>query len=155
MRRSIIGLNVLAFIATGAYSVLAGGSQCGKPCGASATAAAGSACSPSKSASAASCENPRGRIAGHFDPAMSGVCRFACATKLEYKAKDVMPQPGAKAGKLTQCPVSGVVFMVDRARPHVRVGVQRRGVLSDYDYVTCCDKCATKLKKDPRHYLKV
>src|SRR3989442_1601134 len=83
-----------------------------------------------------SCDDPRGKIAGHFDPAMSGVCRFACATRLEYDAKDVLAQPGAKAGKLTQCPVSGVVFAVDASRPRVRVGRE--------EYVTCCDKCATK-----------
>ena len=154
MRRSIIGLAVLALAATSTCTVLAGGNQCSKPCGTSATAAA-STCSPSKSASAAACENSGGKIAGNFDPAMSGVCRFACATKLKYKSTDVMAQPGAKAGKLTQCPVSGVVFMVDASRPHVRVGVQRGSVLTDYDYATCCDKCATKLKKDPRHYLKV
>ena len=87
------------------------------------------------------------KIAGHFDPIMSGACRFACATKLKYSAKDVLAQPGAKAGKLTQCPVSGVVFAVDANRPRVRVGRDQ--------YVTCCDKCATKLKHDPRHYLKV
>jgi len=89
---------------------------------------------------------PKGKIAGRFDPAMSGVCRFACATKLRYDAGDVLAQPGAKAGKLTQCPVSGVVFAVDASRPHVRV--------ANEDYVTCCDKCAVKLKRDPRHYLK-
>ena len=78
---------------------------------------------------------------------MSGVCRFACATKLKYEAKNVLAQPGAQTGKLTQCPVSGVVFAVDANRPHVRIGRD--------EYVTCCDKCATKLKHDPRHYLRV
>ena len=145
MRRSIIGLAVLAFVATGAYTVLAGGNQCSKPCGTSAQASAASSCSHSKTA-AASCENPQGKIVGNFDPVMSGACRFACGTQLKYQAKDVLAQPGAKAGKLTQCPVSGVVFAVDANRPHLRV--------AGSDYVTCCDKCATKLKKDPRHYLK-
>jgi len=145
MRRSIVALAALLLAATCAYPVLAGGDPCGKPCGPSAQAGSASRCSPSKPAAAA-CESPRGKIAGHFDPAMSGVCRFACATKLKYQSKDVMPQPGATAGKLTQCPVSGVVFAVDTSRPHVSV--------SNDDYVTCCDKCATKLKKNPRHYLK-
>jgi len=77
---------------------------------------------------------------------MSTVCSFACATGLKYKSKDVVVQPGAKAGKLTQCPVSGVVFAVDANRPHVRI--------ANEEYVTCCEKCAQKLKKDPRHYLK-
>ena len=145
MRRPIIGLAVLALVATGAYTILAGGNQRSKPCDTSATAAA-STCSPSKSASATSCENSGGKIAGNFDPAMSGVCRFACATRLEYKSTDVMAQPGTKAGKLTQCPVSGVVFAVDASRPRIRI--------AGNEYVTCCDKCATKLKKDPHHYLK-
>jgi hypothetical protein len=144
MRRSIIGVTVLALVATGAYAVLAG-DQCNKPCATSAQASAGSTCSPAQSA--ASSATPRGKVAGHFDPAMSGVCRFACATTLKYNAKDVLAQPGAKAGKLTQCPVSGVVFAVDANRPRVRIA-------SD-EYMTCCDKCATKLKRDPRHYLKV
>jgi len=147
MRRSIIGFTVLALVAMGAYTVFAGGNQRSKPCGPSEQASAASSCSPAKGATeAVSCENPRGKIAGHFDPAMSGMCRFACATKLKHKSKDVMAQPGAKAGKLTQCPVSGVVFAVDANRPHVRI--------ANEEYVTCCDKCAQKLKKDPRHYLK-
>jgi hypothetical protein len=77
---------------------------------------------------------------------MSGVCKFACATKVAYDANDVVAQPGAVAGKLTQCPVSGVVFAVEASRPHVR--------LSNEVYVTCCDKCAEKLTADPRHYLR-
>ena len=147
MRRSIIGLTVVALAAMGSYTVFAGGNQCSKPCAPSEKASAASSCSPAKGATAAvSCENPHGKIAGHFDPAMSGVCRFACATRLKYKSKDVMAQPGVKDGKLTQCPVSGVVFAVDANRPHVRI--------ANEEYVTCCDKCAQKLKKDPRHYLK-
>ncbi len=142
MRRSIIGFTVLALVAPGAYVAIAG-KQCSKPCGTSAQSSAGT-CSSAQTA--ASCEAPGGKVAGHFDPAMSGACRFACATKLKYDAKDVLAQPGAQAGKLTQCPVSGVVFAVDANRPRVRLG-------SD-EYVTCCDKCATKLKRDPRRYLK-
>lgn len=147
MRRSIIGLAVFAVVAIGAYTVLAGSNLCGKRCGHSEQTSASSTCRPSPSATAAAtCENPRGKIAGHFDSAMSGMCRFGCATKLEYHPADVMAQPGPQAGKLTQCPVSGVVFAVDANRPHVRIAGD--------EYVTCCDKCAAKLKKDPRHYLK-
>jgi hypothetical protein len=87
-----------------------------------------------------------GKIAGRFDPAMSGVCRLACSTKLSYKASDVVAQPGAATGKLTRCPVSGVVFAVGPSRPRVRLG-------SD-EYVTCCDKCAEKLRRNPHLYLK-
>jgi hypothetical protein len=143
MQRPIIGIAVVAVIATGAYAVLAG-NHCSKPCATSAQASAGSTCGPAESA--ASCEGSRGKIAGCFDPAMSGACRFACATKLRYSAGEVLAQPGAKAGRLTQCPVSGVVFAMDASRPRARVGSE--------EYVTCCDKCATKLKRDPRHYLK-
>ena len=77
---------------------------------------------------------------------MSGVCRFACATKLKYDSKDVLAQPGARPARLTQCPVSGVVFVVDASRPHVRIAGE--------DYATCCDRCAVKLKQDWRRYLK-
>ena len=100
-------------------------------------------CEHSSSASSAS----GGNVAGHFDAAMSGVCRFACATKTKYERKDVVAQPGALSGQFVQCPVSGVVFAVDADRPHVRV--------ANADYVTCCGECATKLERDPRHYLKV
>lgn len=74
-------------------------------------------------------------------------CRFACATKLQYDTKDVLAQPGAKLGKLTQCPVSGVVFSVDGNRPRIRVAGD--------EFVTCCERCAAKLKKHARRYLKV
>jgi hypothetical protein len=87
-----------------------------------------------------------GKIAGRFDPAMSGVCRFACSTKLGYKAADLVAQPGAIAGRLTQCPVSGVVFAVGPSRPRVLLGAD--------EYVTCCDRCAQKLRQNPRRYLK-
>jgi TRASH domain-containing protein len=88
---------------------------------------------------------PTGKVLGHFDLAMAG-CRFACATKSKYDAKAVVAQPGGKEGKLTQCPVSGVVFNVDAKRPHVRVGAD--------DYVTCCDTCAEKLRKNPRRFVR-
>jgi hypothetical protein len=87
-----------------------------------------------------------GKVLGHFDLAMAG-CRFACATKSTYDAQSVVAQPGAGDGALTQCPVSGVVFNVDAKRPHVRVGAD--------DYVTCCDTCAEKLRKDPRRFVRV
>jgi len=153
MRRSMIGLTVLALIASSAYVVLAGGK--GGSCSSGSQANAGGSCSSSSQAnaggasagqSAASCAAPGGKIAGHFDPAMSGVCRYACATRLKYKNADVAAQPGAKVGKLTQCPVSGVVFVADAGRPRVRI--------AGAEYVTCCDRCAVKLKKDLRRYLK-
>jgi len=146
MKRWTIGFVTLALVAAGAYAVLAGGQRCSQPCGPSAKSASGS-CSPAPGAASAACENPQGTLTGNFDTVMSGACRFACATKLEHSAKDVLAQPGAKAGKLTQCPVSGVVFAVDASRPHVHI--------AKADYVTCCDKCAQKLKANPKRYLKV
>jgi hypothetical protein len=78
VHRSIIGLVVIALLGTSVCAVLAG-NRCGKPCASPARAnAAGASC---PSASAASCEGPGGKIAGRFDVAMSGVCRFACGTK--------------------------------------------------------------------------
>ncbi|SRR5258706_10685559 len=145
MNRSIIGLVVLAIMVTSAYAAFAG-DQCTKPCGPFEKVNATSSCSPAKGATAVACENSRGKIAGNFDPLMSSACRFACATRLKYNSKDVQAQPGAVAGKLTGCPVSGVVFAVDISRPHVRVAKE--------EYVTCCDKCAQKLKANPRRYLK-
>ena len=86
------------------------------------------------------------KVLGKFDVAMAG-CRFACATKARYDAMAVLPQPGAEDGKLTQCPVSGVVFSVDAERPHVSVGAD--------EYVTCCDTCAEKLRENPRRFVRV
>jgi hypothetical protein len=118
------------------------GDKCSTPCEI-ATQTKSAACAPSKTISL----SMQGKIRGRFDPAMSGVCRFACATRLKYDPKNVISQPGAQSGKLTQCPVSGVVFSVDASRPRVRIGKD--------DFVTCCAKCAVKLGRDPRHYLRV
>lgn len=144
MRRSIIGFAVLTLVGTGAHEGFAG-DPCGDPSRRSTQVGAGGECAPSRAT--ASRVAARGKIIGRFDPAMSGVCRFGCATRIKYNAKDVLAQPGARAGKLTQCPVSGVVFAVDANRPRVRIAKD--------EYVTCCDKCAEKLKRDPRHHLKV
>lgn len=151
MRRSILVIVVLALAAAGAVAVVAekrarnavvvsAESEAGAPCGPSEAEASGEVAS-------VAVETSGGKIAGRFDPAMSGVCRFGCATTIEHEAKDVLAQPGAIAGKLTQCPVSGVVFAVDDGRPHV--------IFAGEDYVTCCDRCAGKLERDPGRYLKL
>jgi len=144
MRRYLIGVLALVAVTVGALAVFAG-VQRSKSCAASGKLNAAGACGTFEPA--ARTEAPRGTIAGNFDPAMSGVCRFACATKLKYKEADVVAQPGAREGRLTQCPVSGVVFVVDPSRPRVRVGVT--------EYVACCGNCAAKLQHDPRHFLKI
>jgi len=107
-----------------------------------------SACDPSacETGATTAASPKKGKVLGHFDLAMAG-CRFACATKLTYDATSVVAQPGARQGRLTQCPVSGVVFVVDAERPRVRVGAD--------DYVTCCDTCAEKLRKNPRRFVRV
>ena len=132
LRRSMIGLGALVLVGTAGLAVYAGVRHCatGKP----------------EANGVPSAEPARGAIAGNFDLGMSGVCRFACATKLDYEPADVIAQPGAQPGKLTQCPVSGVVFVVGSDRPAVPV--------KGNDYVTCCGNCAVKLQKEPRHYLK-
>ncbi len=143
MRRIVFGSALLTLITAGAVATLAA-DRCGPSnSGASAQAKSGASCNTS---AGAACEAPKGKLTGRFDAVQSGVCRFACATKLRYDPKDVMAQPGAKSGQLTQCPVSGVVFAVDQNRPRVRYGGN--------EYVTCCDRCATKLRQNPRHYLK-
>ena len=143
MRASLMAWTALALVCAGDHAVLAG-DTCGDPASNHSTSGAVGECAPSRAT--ASRLVARGKVIGRFDPAMSGVCRFGCATRLKYAAKDVLAQPGAKAGKLTQCPVSGVVFAVDANRPRVR--------FAGAEYVTCCEKCAERLRRNPRHYLK-
>ena len=142
MKRAItvaIAFTVLAISGTALWAV-AGGK--------------GAACKDASSCDPAACgagakttvaSKPAGKVLGNFDFAMAG-CQFDCATKAKYDAKSVIAQPGAKDGRLTQCPVSGVVFSVDKKRPHVGVG--------DDDYVTCCGTCAEKLRKNPRRFVR-
>lgn len=89
---------------------------------------------------------PAGKLTGRFDSMMSGVCRFSCAAKVAHDPEDVFPQPGVQADQLTQCPVSGVVFAAEDWRPRVKIAKDV--------YVTCCDKCATKLKRNTKRYLR-
>ena len=142
--RSITTLIVIALLGTGAVVVLAGGRQCGAPSAGPSKATVGAACRVEPTATLV---NARGNLTGRFDTSMSGVCRFGCATKLRFDARDVLAQPGARDGRLTQCPVSGVVFGADAGRPHVKI--------AGADYRTCCDRCAQKLKRDPKRYLRV
>jgi len=172
MRRTVMAATVITFVAMGSAAILAlaGGkgaassasscdpAACGRDAHAACVAklsrgsfdllstlmaSCGSACGAGTKTAAV--VNTSGKILGHFDATMAG-CQFACATRLKYDAKAVMAQPGARNGKLTQCPVSGVVFTVDATRPHVEVG-------SD-DYVTCCAACAEKLRKDPHRFVR-
>ena len=139
MRRFAIGTFAAALLVIGAQVVLGGGHNCSSD-------ASSASCGDSKNASNVACENSSGKLTGKFDAGMSSMCRYSCAAKVQHSAKDVLAQPGAKLGKLTQCPVSGVVFAVDASRPHVRI--------AKADYVTCCGQCAKKLKANPGRYLK-
>ena len=87
----------------------------------------------------------RGRPLGAFDPAMSGVCQYSCAVSEPFDEKDLTMQPGVPDGALTQCPVSGVVFVVDGKRPRVAIETG--------EYVLCCDGCASRLRKEPGRFV--
>ena len=87
----------------------------------------------------------RGRPRGAFDPAMSGVCRYSCAVSEPFDEKDLTMQPGVPGGALTQCPVSGVVFVVDGKRPCVAIETG--------EYVFCCDGCASRFRKEPGRFV--
>lgn len=65
------------------------------------------------------------------DPELALVCT-ACATKLAYEEKDVVPAGKAKVGDLSRCPMSGVVFEVKQDSPK-----------TDRGY-TCCGACKAK-----------
>ncbi len=144
MRRFILVTSVLSLVAIGVYAVgglagkRAGGGQDGYARGSASCEA-----EPEVTARAVA----GGKVLGNFDTSVTGVCQMACATRGAYDAGRVVAQPGASAGRLTQCPVSGVVFTVDARRPQVAVRADR--------YVTCCDGCAEKLRKDPTRFVKV
>jgi hypothetical protein len=92
----------------------------------------------------ASSSDPAGAT-GEHDPTMAAACRFSCAAHEPFDEKDVVAQPGVVDGRLTRCPVSGVVFRVDQARPRVRLA---RG-----EYVVCCETCAGKLERHPEQFV--
>lgn len=143
MKRALSVAAVLTVVAIAGVSIWAVAGGKNGACSKDASACDPASCeSGNKSAAVA---KGSGKVLGNFDAAMAG-CQFACATKSKYDASAVIAQPGAKSGKLTQCPVSGVVFKVDAERPHVHV--------SSDDYVTCCGKCAEKLRKNPRRFVK-
>ena len=143
MKRAFMVTIALTIVAIGGSALLALAGGKGSACSKDASTCDSKACEAG--ARTAAVGKPSGKVLRHFDFAMAG-CRFACATKLKYDAKAVVAQPGVKDGKLTQCPVSGVVFAVDAKRPHVRLGAD--------DYVMCCDTCAEKLRKNPRRFVR-
>jgi hypothetical protein len=143
MKRALTIVATLSLIGIAGVSIWAVAGGKSRFCSNHATAADGASCEAGSTAAVA---NTSGKVLGHFDVAMAG-CRFACATKAKFDESAVIAQPGARDGELTQCPVSGVVFTVDSHRPHVQVGAD--------PYVTCCDACAEKLRKNPRRFVRV
>ena len=83
-------------------------------------------------------------IAGKPDPIMSAACERSCAAR-DYDKSSVVAQPGAGTGELTRCPVSGVVFKVQKGNS----GVAYAGK----EWVTCCGSCAKKLAAAPGRFL--
>jgi len=128
MRRILMAAGVLALAGAAVGIVLPPtGMRCavGGPHAASAVAStAGSACGP--------------------DPGMAGVCKMSCATHAPYDEADVVAQPGAVAGRLTRCPVSGVVFTVRDDATRV--------TYAGHVWYLCCDGCAKKFRKDPARF---
>lgn len=84
---------------------------------------------------------------GAYDSTAASECRYSCAAKIPYEDSELVSQPGVHDGQLTRCPVSGVVFAVDAKRPRVTIGA--------HGYVTCCEGCATKLRKAPGKFLRI
>ncbi|MBX2802286.1 MAG: heavy-metal-associated domain-containing protein [Myxococcales bacterium] len=83
-------------------------------------------------------------VAG-FDPAMAAMCQAGCAAVEDYEAADVVSQPGARAGDLTQCPVSGVVFRLTDEHPSF--------VSDGQTWFTCCGMCMKKLEATPDRFI--
>lgn len=104
-------------------------------------------CAPNSTvAEKTECEAPADAARGAFDPVMAGVCQFSCATQTPYETKDVVAQPGAIDGRLTRCPVSGVVFTVGSDHP--------RSQAAGHEYVLCCDQCRIRFAKSPDQYVR-
>ncbi len=79
------------------------------------------------------------------DAEMSQICERSCAIQAPYVENDVQAQPGAVAGGLTRCPVSGVVFMVGAESDQVSH--------PGHDYYTCCGMCAGKFRENPTRFV--
>ena len=78
------------------------------------------------------------------DPVLSVMCERSCAAR-NYDKGSVVSQPGAHEGELTRCPVSGVVFKVQKSSSGVAYAGKK--------WVTCCGSCAKKLAVAPERFL--
>ena len=113
-----------------------------------ATACAGDGATAGASSADAACDG--GATTAHAtakgkDPVMSFVCERSCAAKVAYQEADLAPQPGAKDGDLTRCPVSGVVFEVAARNPSIEYAGHR--------YRLCCQGCEKKFRADPARFV--
>ena len=63
----------------------------------------------------------------------------------QYDPAELVAQPGAAAGDLTACPVSGEVFRIDGDAPHVTHEGQ--------EVYFCCPRCIRNFQRDPSRYL--
>lgn len=159
--RVIVALAVLALVAGTAGLVVAqyhggrpggyalanadGAASCAAHQGA--TAAGNASCDAHGGATASnqkSCDAHQGALTGAFDVSMCDACEHSCAAK-DVKTADIVPQPGAIAGRPTRCPVSGAVFTADAEHPHV--------AYAGHEYVLCCEGCAKKFRKDPGRFV--
>jgi hypothetical protein len=95
-------------------------------------------------ASGDQCTSGQKATAGKPDPFMSMMCERSCAAK-NYDKATVVAQPGAHDGQLTRCPVSGVVFKVQKDNAAVKYAGK--------EWVTCCGSCAKKLVAAPERFL--
>jgi hypothetical protein len=82
---------------------------------------------------------------GDYDRKMSLVCQLACAAKAPPEGAEVAAQPDVVPGKLTRCPVSGVVFTVTAESARIARG--------GHEWTTCCATCADMVRKEPTRYL--
>ena len=81
-----------------------------------------------------------------YDPLMSRVCEKSCAVKIPFQESELAPQPDAPAGRLTRCPVSGVVFRAREEGP--------RALEHGRAYRFCCNSCARLFRADARRFVK-
>ena len=79
-----------------------------------------------------------------YNSKMSMMCEHSCGAKNVDKTK-VVAQSHAAVGDFTQCPVSGVVFLVTNESVKIANG--------DKTAFTCCGTCAQIFNESPGDYL--
>jgi len=78
-------------------------------------------------------------LSSTYDSKQNKICQRGCAEKsMNYTDADVKPNANAVIGKVTKCPVSGVMFRVKKSTPKI----EHNGK----NYQFCCNSCALKFK---------